>query len=81
MTAKHNFGGVTESTETYQNNILRHKLSGELLRLVTKRASDVNTYIQVDASGTPTLERRPWSFRREYQLRVIKGYDNLIIKQ
>lgn len=80
MTTKPTRGGAIESAETNQNNILRHKLSGELLRLVTERPSGVNTYIQVDANGTPILERRPWSFRREYQLRVIKGYDNLTIQ-
>ena len=64
----------------YQGDILKHKLSGELLRLVTERPSGVNTYIQVDAHGNPTAEKRHWSFRCENQLRIIKGYENLTVK-
>ena len=62
----------------HKRDILKHKLSGELLRLVTERPSGVNTYIQVDTHGNPTFEKRPWSFRRENQLRTIKGCLNLI---
>lgn len=64
----------------HKRDILKHKLSGELLRLATERPSGVNTYIQVDTHGNPTFEKRPWSFRRENQFRIIKGYENLIVK-
>ena len=64
----------------HKRDILKHKLSGELLRLVTERPSGVNTYIQVDTHGNPTFEKRHWSFRCENQLRIIKGYENLIVK-
>lgn len=61
----------------YQNNILIHKLSGELLRLVRLRKSNVNTYIQVDSMGNPIIKKRSWSTRPDEQLRLIKAFDNL----
>lgn len=61
----------------YQNNILIHRPSGELLRLVRLRKSNVNTYIQVDSMGNPIIKKRSWSTRPEEQLRLIKGFDNL----
>ena len=61
----------------YQNNILRHKPSGELLRLVRLRKSNINTFIQVDSAGNPIVKKRSWSTRPEQQLRLIKGFDNI----
>lgn len=61
----------------YSNNILRHKPSGELLRLVTLRKSNVNTYVVVDDIGEPIIEKRKWSIHPDQQLRLIKGFNNL----
>ena len=61
----------------YQNNILKHRPSGELLRLVRLRKSNINTYIQVDLIGNPIIKKRSWSTRPNEQLRLIKGFDNL----
>lgn len=61
----------------YQNNILIHNTSGELLRLVRFRKSNVNTYIQVDTMGNAIVKKRSWSTRPKEQLRLIKGFDNL----
>jgi len=62
----------------YQNNILRHIDSGELLVLVRKRKSDVNTFVVVDESGKPIIKKRSWNGRKDEQLRIIKGFNNLI---
>ena len=61
----------------YQNNILIHRPSGELLRLVRLRKSNINTYIQVDSMGNPIIKKRSWSTRPDEQLRLIKGFHNL----
>lgn len=63
----------------YQNNILIHRPSGELLRLVRIRKSNVNTFIQVDINGNPIIKKRSWSARPQEQLRLIKGFKNIEI--
>ena len=63
----------------YQDNILKHKPSGQLLRLVTLRKSNVNTFVQVDESGAPIIKKRNWSTHPCEQLRLVKGFDNLEI--
>jgi len=61
----------------YKNNILKHKLSGELLRLVTLRDSNLNTYLVVDQKGNPIIKKQGWSVRPKEQQRLIKGFENL----
>ncbi len=68
----------------HNNDILiyKHKVSGEFLRLLKLRESNVNTYLQVDELNQPIILKRRWSTRPDEQRRLIKGFDNLIeIKQ
>jgi hypothetical protein len=61
----------------YQNNILRHKPSGEFLRLVKLRKSNINTFVVVDNTGKPIIKERNWSTHPDEQLRIIRGFSNL----
>jgi hypothetical protein len=61
----------------YQNNILKHKPSGEYLRLVKLRKSNINTFVVVDEKNNPIIKKQSWSTRPQEQLRIIKGFDNL----
>lgn len=67
----------------HQNNLLiyRHKVSGEYLRLLKKRESNVNTYLQVDENNKPIIKKRDWSVGIQEQRRIVKGFDNLILMQ
>lgn len=68
---------VKELMDLHNNDILRHKLSGEFLRLVTLRKSNVNTFVVTDKMGNPIIEKRSWSTRPDQQLRIVKGFHNL----
>lgn len=63
----------------YQKNLLiyRHKISGEFLRLLKLRESNVNTYLQVDEFNQPIIKKRSWSIRPQEQRRIVKGFNNL----
>jgi hypothetical protein len=61
----------------YQNNILKHKPSGEYLRLVKLRKSNINTFVVVDKKNNPIIKKQSWSTHPQEQLRIIKGFDNL----
>lgn len=63
----------------YQNNLLiyKHKISGEFLRLLKLRESNVNTYLQVDEFNQPIIKNRSWSVRPQEQRRIVKGFNNL----
>jgi hypothetical protein len=61
----------------YQNNILKHKPSGEYLRLVKLRKSNINTFVVVDEKNNPIIKKQSWSRHPQEQLRLIKGFDNL----
>lgn len=63
--------------QEFKNNILRHKPSGELLKLIKLRESNVNTYIQVDSKGRPIIKKRSWSAREDEQLRLVIGFNSL----
>lgn len=65
----------------YQNNLLiyKHKVSGEFLRLLKKRESNVNTYLQVDENNEPIIIKRDWSVRPQEQIRIVKGFNNLTL--
>lgn len=57
--------------------LFKIKNKDEYLRLVTKRESDVNTYLEVDKNNKPIIEKRPWGFHPSEQQYIIKGFDNL----
>lgn len=63
----------------YQNNLLiyKHKISGEFLRLLKLRESNVNTYLQVDEFNQPIIKNRSLSVRPQEQRRIVKGFNNL----
>jgi hypothetical protein len=64
----------------HQDNLLKlyiHKPSGEYLRLVKLRESNVNTYLQVDQNNKPIIKKRDWSVRPTTQNRIIRGFKNL----
>ena len=56
--------------------IYKHK-NGMFLKLIKKRESNVNTYIQVDEFGVPIIQKRNWSCRPEPQNRLVTGFENL----
>ena len=56
--------------------IYKHK-NGMFLKLIKKRESNVNTYIQVDELGVPIIQKRNWSSRPETQNRLVTGFENL----
>ena len=37
------------------------------LKLIKKRASGINTYLEVDSEGKPIVKKRAWSTRPEQQ--------------
>jgi hypothetical protein len=61
----------------YQNDLLIHKPSGELLRLVKLRKSNINTFVVVDELGSKIIEKRNWSTHPDEQLRIINGFKDL----
>lgn len=63
----------------HQNNILRHNKSGELLRLIRLRKSNINTFVQVDKKGNPIIKKRKWSHVPTEQYRLISGFENLTV--
>ena len=60
------------------NYIFKHIPSGELLRLVKLRKSNINTFIIVNDSGVAEVDYRKWSTHPEEQPRLINGFNNLI---
>ena len=56
--------------------IYKHK-NGMFLKLIIKRRSDVNTYIQVDELGVPIIKERKWNCRPTTQNRIVTGFENL----
>lgn len=61
--------------------VYKHKISGEFLRLLTLRESNVNTYLQVDEDNEPIIKKRDWSTRPTEQRRIVKGFENLELWQ
>jgi hypothetical protein len=54
-----------------------HKPSGEYLRLLKHRTSNINTFLQVDSNNKPIIEKRAWSTHPEEQKRIITGFEEL----
>ena len=64
----------------YKDNLLKmfkHKLSGEYVRLIILRPSNVNTFIQVDCNNIPIIIKRCWSVHPTSQRYLIKGFKNI----
>jgi len=57
--------------------IYRHK-NGEFLRLITRRKSNINTFVQCDINGVDILKKRVWSRFPDTQRRLVKGFSRLI---
>ena len=57
--------------------IYKHKVTGEYLQLLTKRVSNVNTYLQVNKDGNPIIKKRRAMTRPCEQRRLVTGFDNL----
>lgn len=57
-------------------NLFKH-LNGKYYRLIKKRASNVNTFIEVDKNNTPIISKRGWSHHKQQQLAIIINYNNL----
>ena len=56
--------------------LYRHKSSGEFLRLIRLRDTNVNTYLEVDCNNEPIIKKR-WNGRIESQNRLVTGFDDL----
>ncbi len=63
----------------YKNNLLifKHKLSGEYLRLITVRKSNINTFLEVDINNNPIIKKRAGLTRITEGRRLIKGFENI----
>jgi hypothetical protein len=57
--------------------LFQHKLNGKIYRLVEKRKSDVNTYIEVDKDNNPVVDWRSWNVMPQEQKAIIRGFKNL----
>jgi len=63
----------------HKSNILiyKNKLTGDILRLVKLRESNVNTFLEININNEPINIKRAWSTHKENQKFIIKGFDNL----
>jgi hypothetical protein len=61
-----------------KNVYFKHLITGKILRLIKKRSSNINSFIEVDEKKSPIIIKRPWSTRPEKQMSIIKGFDKLI---
>ncbi len=59
--------------------VYKHKISGEFLRLLKLRESNVNTYLQVNEFNQPIIKNRRWSVMPQEQRRIVTGFNNLIL--
>lgn len=60
--------------------IYKHIPSGMFLILVTKRKSNINTYIECDELGVVININRPWmigKYKVSPQCRIVTGFKNL----
>lgn len=60
-------------------NVFTHNTSGEILRLIKLRKSNINTFVQVDSNNNLIIKKVKWSVLQKSQLRLIRGFDNLEI--
>jgi hypothetical protein len=58
--------------------IFKHKLNGKHYRLVIKRKSNVNTYVEVDNNNNVILRTGFWTDKEYEQEAIIYGFDKLI---
>jgi len=57
--------------------VFKHKLDGKYYRLVTQRASKVNTYVEVDKNNIIILRTGFWTEKEYEQDAIIRGFKNL----
>tara|TARA_R110001632_G_scaffold161218_1_gene279646 strand:- start:404 stop:592 length:189 start_codon:yes stop_codon:yes gene_type:complete len=58
--------------------VFKHKLDGKYYRLVTQRASNVNTYVEVDKNNITILRTGFWTDKEYEQDAIITGFDKLV---
>lgn len=60
--------------------IYKHIPSGMFLKLIRKRESNINTYLDCDELGDVIYKVRAWAMskRKHKQERLVKGFKNLI---
>ena len=58
--------------------VFRHKLNGKYYRLVTKRESNVNTYLEVDKNNKVILRTGLLTNKKYRQDAIITGFDKLV---
>ena len=58
--------------------LFKHTQTGEVLRLIKLRKSEINTFLVVDKQGVPEIFLRSWSTHPSEQPRLIRGFNNLI---
>lgn len=59
-------------------DLFKHKKTGVYYRLIHNRDGDINIYLEVDNNNVPIVKKRPWSYRKQEQVVIISGYENLI---
>ena len=57
--------------------VFKNKLDGKHYRLVKQRASEVNTYIEVDKENNILISWANWAHKPQEQDAIIRGFDNL----
>jgi hypothetical protein len=57
--------------------VFKHKINSQHYRLVKQRATEANTYLEVDKYNKPIIERRFWTFYPQEQEAIIRGFGNL----
>ncbi len=57
--------------------IYRSKLTGGYLKLIKKRESGINTFVETDEKGVAIKIKRDWSSSKQKQFRFVRGFDSL----
>ena len=57
--------------------VFKNKLDGKHYRLVKQRASEVNTYIEVNKENAVLVSWSNWAHKPQEQDAIIRGFDNL----
>ena len=52
-------------------------LNGKYYRLIKKRSTGVNTYLEVDSNNKPVIDNVGWSYHKQQQLAIISNTNNL----
>ena len=58
------------------SRIYRHS-NGSFLRLIRRRESGVNTFLEVDHENKPIIKHRKWATRPQQQTYLVRGFGEL----